>query len=174
MLPISTSFSRLIIQSNLEDKNSIQQSHFKTPSLYLLFNFVFNMRYSIVLASLAASAYATSFINVEVGNELSEASEGLRRGNDNNGHGKDGHCEDRNRGDRSRDVRDREDRKRGGRSQDGSRNGHRSGDRSREDRRRGGREEDREHGGWFSFLKTHSGRHGSYEDRYGRGGRQGQ
>jgi len=139
------------------------------------------MRYSIVLASLAASAFATSYINVEVGNELSEASESVRRGNDNNNNRRrqDGHCEDRNREDRSRNPSrggsrggSRDGSRNGNR--DGSRNGRRGGDRSREDRRRDGREDDREDGGWFSFLRTPHGRQDRYDERYGRCARQGQ
>lgn len=152
------------------------------------------MRYSIVVASLAASAFATSYINVEVGNELSEASESVRRGNDNNNNrrGQDGHCEDRNRENRNRDDRSRDPSRGGSRggsrdgsrngnrdgnrdgSRDGSRNGHRGGDRSREDRRRDGREDDREDGGWFSFLRTPHGRQDRYDERYGRCARKGQ
>jgi hypothetical protein len=44
------------------------------------------MHYSIALVSLVASAYATSYINIEVGNDLIDATDSFRRshGNENN------------------------------------------------------------------------------------------
>ena len=114
------------------------------------------MRYSIVLASLAASAMATSYINIiEIGNEQPEIVEVVPRGQILNGN-----C--RQKEEYLRELR-REERRE-------DRDGDRFGRRRNERRFRDEREEDLERD-WFGRMSHR--RNDRYESRYGQCDRRG-